>query len=453
MTSILGLNAYHGFASAAIVVDGKLIAAVEEERFNRIKHWAGFPAQSIRYCLEQAGVDPRELDHVAISFDPRANFLRRLGFVLSHFPSPRAIIDRVKRQGKTLGLVDQFASAVGCQAGDLRAKFHRIEHHQTHVAAGFLISPFEEAAILSIDGMGDFHQHAHGLRFSNIRGGTWTGSFFRIRWVTCTSAMTMYLGFPHFGDEYKVMGLTLHSEPEFADVIRRMVRPREDVFELDLAYFTHHKHGIRMTWNNGAPPRRFLSQPAAGARLRPDANQRRTGDAASREYRQITASCHRRNRAAPARTPACEDQVAEHLHDRRRGDELRRQWQNYTATPFEKVYVPAGAQSNGTSFGAAFYVWNRVLGHSRSFIQDHAYWGCAFDQTDCAVAIRAAGETPALKRSTSSDLVDRTTDLLLDGKVAGWFSGRMEFRGGPWAMPRASGRSAYTDMQNIINLP
>src|SRR5262249_55470424 len=134
------------------------------ERFNRIKHWAGFPAQSIRYCLDQAGIGPRDLDHMAISFDPRANFLRRLGFVFSHFPSPRAILDRVRRQGKTLGLEAQFAAAVGCRPADLRAQFHRIEHHRTHLAAGFLISPFEEAAILSIDGMGDFTSTltAHG---------------------------------------------------------------------------------------------------------------------------------------------------------------------------------------------------------------------------------------------------------------------------------------------------
>src|SRR5690242_1251732 len=110
---ILGINAYHGDASAAIVRDGQLLAAVEEERFNRVKHWAGFPSRSIKYCLEFAGIDPRELDHIGISFDPRANFLRRLGFVIRHRPSMRAVIDRIRRQGKTLGLKEQFASAVG----------------------------------------------------------------------------------------------------------------------------------------------------------------------------------------------------------------------------------------------------------------------------------------------------------------------------------------------------
>src|SRR5688572_25754405 len=144
MQTILGINAYHGDASAALVVDGKLVAAVEEERFNRIKHWAGFPEQSIRWCLESAGVRAAELDHVALSFNPKANFARRIGFVIRNRPSLSAILDRLKRQGKTLGLEDQFAAAAGVPRASLRAVFHRIEHHQTHVAAGFLLSPFEE---------------------------------------------------------------------------------------------------------------------------------------------------------------------------------------------------------------------------------------------------------------------------------------------------------------------
>src|SRR6266481_6936930 len=156
MTAILGLNAYHGDASAALVIDGKLISAVEEERFNRIKHWAGFPAESIRWCLREANLKPQEVDHVAISFNPRANVAKRLKFVLTHWPSFRAILDRLQRQGKTLGLENQFAKAFGMPASEIKSRFHRIEHHHTHVAAGFLISPFDKAAVLSIDGMGDF---------------------------------------------------------------------------------------------------------------------------------------------------------------------------------------------------------------------------------------------------------------------------------------------------------
>ena len=136
---ILGINAYHGDASAAMVVDGQLVAAVEEERFNRIKHWAGFPSASIQYCLDIAGINIEKVDHVAISFDPRANFAKRLAFVISHRPSASAILNRLKRQGKSLGLQEQLAQGLRVERQSIRAKFHRIEHHQTHIAAGFLI--------------------------------------------------------------------------------------------------------------------------------------------------------------------------------------------------------------------------------------------------------------------------------------------------------------------------
>src|SRR5688572_15131645 len=164
MTAVLGINAYHGDASAALVIDGQLVAAVEEERFNRIKHWAGFPAESVNWCLQEAHLSPQDVDHVAISFNPRANFARRLAFVLRHRPSLRAILDRLRRQGKTLGLEAQFARAVGLPRSEVKAQFHRIEHHESHIAAGFLISPFDDSAVLSIDGMGDFTSTltAHG---------------------------------------------------------------------------------------------------------------------------------------------------------------------------------------------------------------------------------------------------------------------------------------------------
>ena len=141
MSSILGINAYHGDASACLVVDGQLVAAVEEERFNRIKHWAGFPTESICWCLQQGGVNPLELDHVAISFDPRANGSKRMAFAFKNRPSLKAIIDRLKRQAKTLKLEAQFAEAVGLPADQLKAKFHRIEHHETHVACLLYTSP------------------------------------------------------------------------------------------------------------------------------------------------------------------------------------------------------------------------------------------------------------------------------------------------------------------------
>ena len=448
-TSILGINAYHGDASAALVVDGELVAAVEEERFNRIKHWAGFPAQSIQYCLSVGDVTADQLDHVAISFDPKANFGKRLGFVLRHRPSFRAILDRLKRQGKTLALEDQFAQAVDIDRNNIRAQFHRIEHHQTHVAAGFLVSPFDQAAVLSVDGMGDFTStlmaHAKGTDWQELGR-----VYFPHSIGFLYSAMTMYLGFPFYGDEYKVMGLAPYGEPEYADEIRRMIRPSGELFELNLDYFTHHKSGVRMTWNDGAPIVQPFHSELLEQRLGP---MRRNDEQVTDKHENIAKSLQ-----------VVTEEIILHLLNRLHektgsinvcmtggvamnsvaNGKITRQ------TPFRHVYIPAGAADNGTSFGAAYYVWNRLLQKPRGFVQDHAYFGTNVDSDECAEAIADAG----LPFQTYDDdtLLDITTDLLLAGKVVGWFQGRMEFGARALGNRSLLADPRRTDMRDIINL-
>jgi carbamoyltransferase len=410
MVNILGINAYHGDASVTLVIDGQLIAAVEEERFNRIKHWAGFPAESIRWCLDTAGIAASDLDHVGISFDPRANWIKRMAFVIRNRPSLRALIDRVRRQGKTLLLEDQFAAAVGVSRSDLKAQFHRIEHHQAHVAAGFLISPFEESAVLSVDGMGDFTSTltAHG------RGTDWMELdrvFYPNSIGFLYTAVTMYLGFPHYGDEYKVMGLAPYGEPEFADFFRRVIFPKGNTFALDLAYFTHHKQGIRMTWNDGTP----VIQPFHSVLLERELGPaRQKGDECSHRHENIA-------RSLQVVTEEIILHLLERLHAKTRcpnvcltGGVAMNSVANgkiTTKTPFKNVYVPAGAADNGTSFGAAFYIWNRLLGKPRAFVQDHAYWGCESTSDECASAIREM--SLPFETFREEMLLDRTTDLLL----------------------------------------
>lgn len=449
MTTILGINAYHGDASAALVVDGQLTSAVEEERFNRVKHWAGFPAESIRYCLNTTGISPSELDHVAISFNPRANFAKRLGFVARHRPSARAILDRLKRQGKTLSLESQFAKSVGVQDAKIQAKFHRIEHHQTHVAAGFLISPFDEAAVLSIDGMGDFTStltaHCQQTSWREL-----DRVFFPHSLGFLYSAITMYLGFPHYGDEYKVMGLAPYGDPEFADFFRRLVVPHGDTFRLNLDYFSHHKRGIRMSWNGGAPAVEPFHSPRLELGLGP---MRKTGEEVQKKHENIAKSLQ-----------VVTEEIILHLLSRLHAKTKCRNVcltggvaMNSVAngkvtskTPFEQVYVPAGAADNGTSFGAAFYVWNRILGQPRKFVQDHAYWGCQSDHAECGRAIRNAG-IPS-ESLDEVNLVNRTTELMLEGKVVGWFQGRMEFGARALGARSLLADPRRTDMRDIINL-
>lgn len=447
--NILGINAYHGDASAALVVDGQLVAAVEEERFNRIKHWAGFPSESIRWCLTRADVLPTDIDHVAVSFNPRANMMKRIGFVARHFPHPSAIIDRLSRQGKVLGIREQFANAVGLDASELTAQLHQVEHHQTHVAAGFLISPYEEAAVLSVDGMGDFTSTLTAY----AQGTAWQEKsrvYFPHSIGFLYTALTMYLGFPYYGDEYKVMGLAPYGEPEFADIIRKMIKPKGDTFELNLDFFTHHKRGVRMAWNDGAPVIEPFFSPLLEKEL---GLARDPKDEMTQRHDNIAKSLQ-----------VVTEEIIMHmlcrLHDQTKAKNLCMTGgvaMNSVAngkitreTPFENVYVPAGAADNGTSFGAAFYVWNRLLGKPRGFVQDHAYLGCRATKAEALDATKEFGVPYDLL--SDEDLVKRTTDLLLDGKVVGWFQGDMEFGARALGNRTLLADPRRTDMRDIINL-
>lgn len=446
---ILGINAYHGDASASLVIDGQLTAAVEEERFNRIKHWAGFPSQSIKYCLEHSGITARDLDHVAISFNPRANFFHRLGFVLKNWPSPKAIMDRMSRQAKTLGLEEQFANAVGLPRQEIKAKFHRLEHHQTHVAAGFLISPFDEAAVLSVDGMGDFTSNLTAF----ARGTSWTELnrvFYPHSLGFLYTSITMYLGFPYYGDEYKVMGLAPYGEPEFVDFFRKMIRPKGDTFELNLDYFTHHRKGIKMEWNDGAP----IIEPFYSNRLVKELGPARVkGEETTKRHDNMAKSLQ-------VVTEEIILHMLNRLYDKTRTENICMTGgcaMNSVAngkitrnTPFKNVYIPAGAADNGTSFGGAFYVWNRMLGRQRTFVQNHAYWGYESSNEECVTAIKALGLPYEVL--PENELVEKATDLMIDGKVLGWFQGRMEFGARALGNRSLLADPRRTDMRDIINL-
>jgi len=150
---ILGINAYHGDASAALVADGKLVAAVEEERFTRIKHSAGFPANAVRYCLEAAGVKPQEIDHIAIAKDPKARMMRKALYAIK---IPRLALERLGAWNKFATVADEIGEALDVRRETIRATFHNVEHHKAHLASSYFVSPFENAALLSVDGLGDF---------------------------------------------------------------------------------------------------------------------------------------------------------------------------------------------------------------------------------------------------------------------------------------------------------
>ncbi|MCU1230194.1 MAG: putative carbamoyl transferase, NodU family, partial [Acidobacteria bacterium] len=218
---ILGVNAHHADAAAAIVVDGKLVAACEEERFRRIKHWAGFPSVAIQYCLDEAGVSLNDVDHIAVNRDPNARLLQRAKFILAKRPSIAAIRRRLENRAKIRDVRGEFAEAFGVTS--LKPQLHNVEHHRAHLASAFFVSPFKDAAVLSVDGFGDFVSSMWGYGdgssikvFGEVGFPHSLGIFY--------TAITQYLGFPHYGDEYKVMGLAPYGKPSYMKEMREIVR-------------------------------------------------------------------------------------------------------------------------------------------------------------------------------------------------------------------------------------
>ena len=451
MTAILGLNAYHGDAAAALLVDGELVAAAEEERFNRVKHCAGFPTLAARWCLEDAGIAPAQLDHVAIGRDPRANAAAKLRRVLTRPPTLAYASARARNatQVGKRGVREELASALGVAPSSLRATVHAVEHHRAHVASAFLVSPFEEAAVLSVDGFGDFTStmlaRGRGNRLELIERVLFPhslGIFY--------TALTQWLGFPNYGDEGKVMGLAPYGDPDrFLPAMRRIVSTENGLFRLALEYFTHDKRGVEMTWEEGSPTVGRVFSPRLEQELGP---ARSAGEELAVRHNDVAAALQARLEEAilhlaaalPRRTGSRNLCLAGGVALNAVANGRIR-----PETPFEELYVQAAAGDSGTAVGAAFHVWNQTLGSPRRFVMAHAYTGPAYGDRAIEQALAAAG-LPC-ERLDDELLYPTVAERLAAGEVVGWFQGRMELG------PRALGnRSILADprraeMKEILN--
>jgi carbamoyltransferase len=450
--NILGINAYHGNASAAIVCDGWLVAAAEEERFNRVKYAAGFPAQAIRYCLKEAGLELKDIDHVAVPRNPYARLATKLFYAMR---MPSFARERVKVLAKFTGIPEALAQAFDTDPAKLKAKFHRVEHHQAHLASAFFVSPFERAALLSADGLGDF---------ASTMWGSGSGSRMKIDGAIAFphslglfySAVTQYLGFLKFGDEYKVMGLAAYGEAEQLEAFRDIVRANGDGFRLGLDYFTHHRTGPEMSWADAD------KTPTLG-KMFSEAMERRLGPKRSPEE---PLEQRHRNLASALQTRLEEIYLGmlKKLAERTglkavclAGGVAFNCVANgkiFDTTGFEQVYVHPAAGDAGLAVGAAYYLWHQVLGKPRSFVMDHAYWGPGYTREEIRRAIDANGlgkNGCRIEELAEDNLMQRTAAIIADGKILGWFQGRAE-----WG-PRALGnRSIVADprrpeMKEVLN--
>jgi carbamoyltransferase len=447
--NILGINAYHGGASACLIRDGQLVAAAEEERFNRVKYWAGFPVQAIQYVLSEGGITPHELDHIGISRDPKSNMLQKALFVFTRRPSLNLVRDRLSNEMKVVSLRTDFCEQLGLKPETLRAQFHNVEHHRAHMASAFFVSPFDDAAILSVDGMGDFVStmwgtgHGHQMQvLGEINFPHSLGIFY--------NALTQWLGFPKYGDEGKVMGLAPYGQPRYMDEMRRIVRlQRDGTFELDLDYFVHHAEGATMTWRGGEPTigRLFsdklidlLGEPRMP---RTEITEKVQDVAASLQamLEEAEMALVRKIQRDTGKTVLCmAGGVA--LNSAFNGKILPN-------TEFNDIYIQPAAGDAGTALGVCYYIYHEVLGQPRTFVLNHAYTGPQFSD----VVIRAALDQHGLsyQELQPDEMAEAAAQIIAQGGVLGWFQGRME-----WG-PRALGNRSILadprrqDMKDILN--
>lgn len=456
---ILGLNAFHGDSAACLFHDGLMVAAAEEERFRRIKHWAGFPSEAIRYCLAEAGISLAQVDHLAINQDSKANLGRKIAYTVTQRPDLGLVLDRLRNKRERAGVAEHLATAFPGERFD--GQVHPVEHHLAHMSSAFHVSPFEKAVVVSVDGFGDFASAAWGVgRGTSI--GVEDKVYFPHSLGIFYQALTQFIGFPHYGDEYKVMGLAPYGQPAFLPQMREIVLLQADGgFKLNLAYFRHHNEKIDYEWENGSPAVGTLFSPALQELLGP---ARQPDEALTQRHKDIAHSVQ-----------AMYEEAFFHLlntlharHDLEAIAVAGGCGMNSVAngkirlrTPYKQVYVQSAAGDAGGAIGAALTVWHQVGGDSvrqHGPVHDHAYWGPEFADDEIgavldahAAQIEAEGcsvtrvdDLPALYRQTAA--------AIADGQVIGWFQGRMEW--GPRALGNRSilGDPRRADMKDILNL-
>ena len=505
---ILGINAYHGDAAAAIICDGRLIAAVEEERFNRVKHCAGFPTQAVEYCLRAAGISIEEVEHIGISRNPSANLHKKILAVAKRAAVTgqwsvvsgltrraeaakdsmrpiaeddnaalnangggngnghatgfaRQLASRLRNAAKVRDLKNELAKALGVPANRLRAQFHNVEHHRAHLASAFFVSPFERAALLSIDGFGDFVSTMWAVGAGNSIKVLGQVEYPHSLGIVYT-ATTQFLGFPHYGDEGKVMGLAPYGRPRFIDQFQEIVCTEPDGrFHLNLDYFRHAGDGVEMTWDGGSPK---IGQIFSDEFARTFGPQRQPEDQLTDRESDIAASLQ-------LRLEQVAFHVLNHLHGATGLTDLGlaggvaynsvMNGKILTHTPFRRIFVQPAAGDSGTALGVCYQIFNdckeqRAKGRGQDTnhfapgsLPFSPYSGPEFS----IEAIRRELDASNLEYQNLSDdeTAARAASDIADGLVVGWFQGRMEF--GPRALGNRSilADPRRSDMKEILN--
>jgi len=458
--NILGISCFFHDASAVLLRDGQILAAAEEERFSRQKHDYNFPNQAIDFCLKQGGIRSHDLDFVAFFEKPFVKFERLLFSIMQTFPSSRTVFQESMMSWLTEKL--WVKNLIKEQLGVPDEKILFSEHHLSHAASAFLCSPYEEAAILTVDGVGEWATATYG-----IGRGTEIQILNEIKFPHSLgllySAFTAFLGFEVNEGEYKVMGMAPFGKPQYLDKIYKLVQVNRDgSFQLDMDYFTFH----RSTNRTYSPKFLSLFGPARDPQtyfFTPDTAFPSYFGAKPANYAALAKTNQYYADIAASIQVATEEillKMATHVHHATgltklcmAGGVALNSVANariLRETPFEELYIQPSAGDGGGAMGAALWAYHTVLGHPRNFVLEHAYWGADYSRDEIETFLRG-NNIPYQRFDDEEKLVQEVVENLGDGQVIGWFQGRFE-----WG-PRALGNRSILadprrgDMKDIVN--
>ena len=431
---ILGINAFHGDSSACLLKDGVVVCAIEEERIRRIKHWAGFPSESIKFCLKDQNISINEVQYITISRNPKVNLFKKILYTFSNPINFFKVINRAKNSRLSLSIKSELSFSLGISISDITAKVYNIEHHRSHIGSSFFASPFKESAILSIDGFGDFTSTMTAFGKENdikvIKELNYPHSL-GIFYTT----VTQFLGFPNYGDEYKVMGLAAYGKPKYLKELENIINvDSKGLFNLNKIYFKHFKDGIAMDWDGGNSSIESLF---------------------TKQWEDTFGKCRNNNEEIEQwhKDLACSVQkhtekiifyILNVLYTTTKSDNICITGgvaQNSVVngkilenTPFKRLYVPSAGNDAGTSIGSALYLYNQILGKKRLPEIKTSYFGYQANKEEIINALNS--QNLNYRTVNDDELFEIVSEKIISGGVVGWFQGRAEF--GPRALGHRS---------------
>jgi carbamoyltransferase len=458
--NILGISCYYHDAAVALLRDGQLVAAAEEERFTRVKHDYNFPKNAIQFCLDTAGLQGKDIDYVAFFEKPFRKFDRILMTVLQTYPQSY----KVFRESMITWMIDKLwvGATIAAELGIPKDRVLFCEHHLSHAASAFLCSPFDESAILTVDGVGEWVTGTWGTGRGNqidLR----KQMVFPHSLGLLYSAFTAFLGFEVNEGEYKVMGMAPYGQPRYVDKVWKLIKQDDDgSFYLDMDYFCFHHstdktytHRFVELFGEPRPPKMLFFTADSGFPTyfgEPPANFNELCKL-NQHYADIAASIQKVTEEVLLG-------MARHIQKETRMKRLciaggvgLNSVANHRIlreTPFEELFVQPSAGDGGGALGAALWADNMLLGNPRRFRMDHAYWGKSYEPSEIREFLDQ-NRIPYRYIENDDRLMDQVVDHLQAGKVIGWFQGRFE-----WG-PRALGnRSILADprnpqMKDIVN--